>query len=83
MYGKPEAGGNGRTMSQYPGGESVSLDSSPAESGRRLTNTKRVAKLSNGFGRPVRENPEGQKPQEWNLRETLEGAEVEKTVEVV
>jgi len=31
----------------------------------------------------VRENPEGHKPQEWNLRETLEGAEVEEYVEVV
>ena len=83
MNGKPEAGGYGRTRSQHPGGESVSKDSSPAESGRTPTNAKRVAELSNEFGRPVRENPEGQEPHEWNLRETSEGVKVEETAEVV
>ena len=61
----------------------MSKDSSPAESGRIPTNTKRVAKLSNELGRPARENPEGQEPHEWILRETSEGVKVEETVEVV
>ena len=81
--GRPEAGGYGRARSQYPGGESVSKDSSPAESGRIPTNTKRVVQLSNELGRPARENPEGQEPHEWILRETSEGVKVEETVEVV